>query len=377
MQILIAPDKFKGSLTASAFCQAAAQGAKEALPGARVIEMPLSDGGDGFSEVMHQYGGFHWVDCIASDPLGRAISVSYLLSEDRQTACIELARVSGLSLLLPKEQNCFHTSSFGLGEVILNALSRGVDKVIIGLGGSATNDGGMGMAMALGYKFLDARDQVLKPAGNQLQKIQSIAFPAALDFLRRVEFIAVTDVENELLGEAGATMTYGIQKGATTDELIQLEEGLKNMAARISRYFGLSVADLPASGAAGGLGAGCYAFLNARLEPGADFVMEVARFDDNIKHTSLVITGEGRLDSQSIQGKLPVTVARRARTFGVPVAVIAGQVAPDFTGHGFFDFVRSIAEMTSSINEAKNEAFTYIKKISFDLICQFKNAHNG
>ena len=372
MKIVIAPDKFKGTLSSIEFCEAAAQGVREAIPGAEILCFPLSDGGDGFTEVMHSYGGFRWINIRASDPLFREREAFYLLSADGKSAVIELAGICGLSLLKAKERDPGLTTTAGLGQLIEDALSRGVEKIFIGLGGSATNDGGLGMAESLGFRFLDKAGHPLPPIGKNLIHIQHILPPGDPGRLKTVRFVALTDVSNPLYGKDGAAFTYAAQKGADKAEIELLDSGLRHLSECIQRWKGVSVAAIPGSGAAGGAGAGCAAFLDAALQSGSQFMLRHTALEKALDGAALVITGEGKLDHQSILGKLPMEVARLAAQKGIPVAAVAGQAEEYFDGMEYFSVIRTVLNEGITLKRSINESFTHVKKIVYDIVSQIK-----
>jgi len=328
-QILIAPNAFKGSLTAAEAAACIGRGLKRALPGTRLVKVPVADGGEGIARAIVAATNGRWIRCSVRDPLGRKIKATFGLSGDGQMAVIETAAASGLCLLPPGERNPLRASTFGAGELIRAALDRGVAKILIGIGGSATNDGGTGLARALGAKFLDARGRELAEGGGSLARLSRIDLSALDPRLQRVEVEVACDVENPLYGARGAARVYAPQKGATPAMIEVLELGLKRLAAVVRKDLGLEIAHLPGAGAAGGLGGGLAAFLKGRLRPGADLVLEAVKFESKLTGCDLVVTGEGRLDGQTVFGKAPAAVAKIARKFGIPVIAICGSLGPD------------------------------------------------
>jgi glycerate kinase len=329
MRIAIVPNAFKGSLTASQAADSLEKGLLKALPGCSVIKVPVADGGDGTAQAVVDATGGRWVACDVRDPLGRVIRSGFGLTGDGRTAVIEMALASGLALLKPGERNPLLTSTFGTGELIRAALDLHVDTLLIGVGGSATHDGGTGMACALGVRFLDEKGAVLDGTGGALGDLAQIDVSGLDPRLKNVMVDVACDVDNLLFGPAGAARVYGPQKGATPEMVERLDEGLRRYAAAIWRELGLNVSTLPGGGAAGGLGAGLVAFLGGRLRPGAELVIGVIGLEEKLAGCDLVITGEGRLDGQTLSGKAPAGVARVARANGVPVIAICGCLGPD------------------------------------------------
>jgi glycerate kinase len=263
------------------------------------------------------------VELMVSDPLGRPVEAEYAWI-DGSTAVIEMARASGLTLLASEERNPLLTSTYGTGQLIADALGKGCRRFLICIGGSATNDAGTGMLEALGYRFMDAEGNVLKACGGILNHIASIDFSNVHPYLKDAEFIVACDVDSPFCGPEGAAHVYGPQKGATPEMVELLDEGMRNFAEVISRTMEVDVADMPGAGAAGGLGGAFKAFMNADLRRGADMVLDAVHFDDAIKDADIVITGEGRIDSQTLTGKLPYVVARRAASLNIPVVALCG-----------------------------------------------------
>jgi glycerate 2-kinase len=328
LKVLVAPNEFKGSLTAVQAAASIARGVREAFPDADVIEIPIADGGEGTVEalVKAHRGGLRAVD--VEGPLGDPVRATYGLIESGRTAVVELASASGLTLIAPERRDPRLTSTYGFGQLLEAARKEGVDKVIAGIGGSATNDGGAGMAQAIGYRLLDATGRDLPRGGAALLQLDRID-PSGLDpRWRSVMVMVASDVTNPLTGPTGASFVYGPQKGADQEMVKLLDRALAHLADVIERDLRKRVADLPGAGAAGGAGAGLIAFLDASLVPGAPLVVEASGFDRELPGANLVITGEGRVDSQTAYGKAPGEVARRARAAGVPVLLLAGSKGP-------------------------------------------------
>jgi glycerate kinase len=328
MKIAIAPNAFKGSLTAEQAADCIGRGLRKALPDCLLLQVPVADGGDGTAAAVVAATGGTWVTCPARDPLGRVIRSGFGLTGDGRAAVIEMALASGLALLKRSEQNPLLASTHGTGELIRAALDRQVDTILIGIGGSATTDGGTGMASALGVRFLDARGAELDGTGGALGGLSRIDMSGLDPRLKRVSVEVACDVDNPLFGPQGAACVYGPQKGATPDMVERLDAGLRRLAAVIQSDLGMDVSALPGGGAAGGLGAGLVAFLGGRLRPGAELVIGVSGLEEKLEGCDLVITGEGRLDGQTVFGKAPAGVAKVARARGLPVIAICGSLGP-------------------------------------------------
>ena len=328
-KIVIASDSFKGSLTSSEVAKAAAAGAERAFPGCQTICLDIADGGEGTSATLTKALGGHTETATVSDPLGRKIQATYGIAEisGTRTAIIEMSQASGLPLLKASERNPLLTSTYGTGELILDALSKGCTRFIIGIGGSATNDGGTGMLEALGAKFTDVHgNPITGLCGSKIgavRKIDTGSFPRAV---AGAEFVVACDVETGYFGPEGAAAVFGPQKGATPDMVAELDEGMKNLNTIIMRDFGMDLNGIKGSGAAGGLGGAFHAFLNATLKKGIDLVLESIGFEDAIAGADLIITGEGRIDGQTGKGKVISGIAAVAQKHGIPVIAIAGMV---------------------------------------------------
>ena len=325
MNILIAPDKFKNSLTSLDACRAIKNGLIKASSSFNINVLPLADGGDGLSEVIQYYTHAkpHVVNVL--DPLFRLIKSSLLISEDRDTAFIEMAKASGLLLLKPEEYNCMKTTSFGTGELIKKAIELGVKKIVLGVGGSATNDCGVGMAAALGFRFLNKAGKELLPIGKNLNLIESID-QATLINLRNISFKIACDVKNPLCGLNGATKVYAEQKGASADDIEHLEAGMLHFSEIITAQLDKSVKDIPGAGAAGGMGAGCLAFLNAELVSGIDLVLNLSRTEEYIVNADIVFTGEGKIDEQSLEGKVISGIGQLCKKHQKPLIAFCGNL---------------------------------------------------
>lgn len=324
MIILIAPDKFKGSLSAKEVCEAVRDGLIKLDPSLSIISVPLADGGEGTSELLTINSKGSVINCSVSDPLFRKVNASYGISGDGTTAFIEMARASGLHLLTKEDRNPLNTTTYGTGELIADAIHHGVKKIILAIGGSATNDAGIGMATALGMKFMDKNGNELQPIGSNLIHIYSIDDTHFLIKQKKPEVVVICDVDNELYGPHGAAFVYGPQKGADDRGVQLLDQGLKHFASVVEKELNLSV-HFPGAGAAGGLGAGAIVFLNAAFTRGIDFILKALKLEDQIKLADLVITGEGKMDEQTLSGKVVMGVAKLAHNYHKPVLAIVGK----------------------------------------------------
>lgn len=324
MTILIAPDKFKGSLSAKEVCEAVYDGLIKLDPSLSIISVPLADGGEGTCELLTTNSKGSVINCSVSDPLFRKVIAAYGISGDGTTAFIEMASASGLHLLTKEERNPLNTATYGTGELIADAIHHGVKKIILAIGGSATNDAGIGMAAALGMKFMDKNGKELHPIGSNLVHIHSMVDETKLFKQNKIEVIVLCDVDNELYGTHGAAFVYGPQKGADDQAIQLLDQGLKHFASVVEKKLNLAV-HFPGAGAAGGLGAGAKVFLNATFSRGIDFILKTLKVEDQIKLSDLVITGEGKMDDQTLSGKVVMGVAELARKYHKPVLAIVGK----------------------------------------------------
>ena len=323
--IVIASDSFKESLTAKQACESINNGILEVIPGANVMMIPMADGGEGTVQALVDSTSGKLVAVRVHDPLGREIESFFGLLGDHKTAIIEMAAASGIELLKNSEKDPMITSSFGTGELIHAALDEGCRKIILGIGGSATNDGGAGMIQALGAQLLDEKGNELKPGGTYLKQLQDIKLDDLDPRLKSTSFIVASDVDNPLLGENGATKIFGPQKGADKLKIEILEKDLEHFANITESFLGKKFRDHPGAGAAGGLGFSALAFLNANLNPGFDVVAKLTSLEESIKKADLVITGEGKLDAQTRHGKTPFGVAQLAKKYNIPVIAFAGK----------------------------------------------------
>ncbi len=330
MKVLIAPQGFKGGVSALEAARAIERGVRAAAPEAETVLVPVADGGDGTLNALVDGSGGQLFRSTVAGPLGRPLQAAWGVMGDGQTAVVEMALASGLALLPPPRRNPRTTTTLGTGEIMREALDRGFTRIIVGLGGSATNDGGAGMASALGTRFLDAGGIPLPAGGAALARLARIDVSGLHPKLTEATVIGATDVTNPLCGPAGASAIYGPQKGASPEVVEELDSALENFARIVHRDLGQDVAERPGAGAAGGLGAGLMVFSGAELRPGIDMVCEVLGFDAQLEGADLVITGEGRADHSTIYNKAPVGVARRALALGVPTILLAGSLGTGF-----------------------------------------------
>lgn len=374
MRILAAPDKFKGSLSALEAADAICAGFQQGWPGAEARAFPMADGGEGTAEAMCSALGGQWVECASPDALGREITARYALvreaGDGRLTAILELADTAGIWRIAPEDRRPLQGNTYGTGLVVRHAVwESGAEKVILGLGGSATNDGGLGFAQALGWRFEDAEGNALPPEPGRLGELARIVAPDQL-WPREVEVLAACDVANPLLGDLGSTTVYGPQKGVTPELHPVLETGLARLAEVFHGQFGgrgaVRFAEIPGAGAAGGMGFGVLAFARGNLVPGFDLVASVAGLDELIAAADLVLTGEGSLDSQSLQGKTPLGVAERARKLGKPVIALAGRIDPELRVDGAtpFDAIAGICDEVTSLDDAIGNAKVLLEQKS-------------
>lgn len=328
MKVLIAMDSFKGSCSSLEAGNAVAEGVRRVYPLANVTVLPIADGGEGTgASLAAALGGTtHWVTVL--DPLGRCIKAPFYLLPNA-TAVVELATASGLTLLTEPERDPEITSTHGTGQLIQAALNAGARKLIIGLGGSATNDGGAGLARALGVRFFDEMDQELAPGGAELSRLQRIDVGQLDPRLQETEILVACDVNNPLLGPRGASAVFGPQKGATPEQVLRLDSALANYHRVLADSLQIDLKDLPGAGAAGGTTIALLAFAKATLQPGIDVVLNTLGFEKMLQGADLVITGEGRIDTQTLHGKVIMGIARRTKKHGVPLLALAGSVGPD------------------------------------------------
>ena len=353
MKIVIASDSFKGSLASIEVAQSIEMGILDVFPSCDVVKVAVADGGEGTMDALCQSLGGKVVRIPVEDPIGRTINASYVILEDGNTAVLEMSSASGLTLLTTAERNPMLTSTYGTGQLIDDAIGRGCRRFLVGIGGSATNDAGMGMLTALGYRFLDAEGNELPGAGASLSKVCGIDCSGVSQAVRDSEFIVACDVDSPLYGPDGAAYVFAPQKGADPDMVKALDDGLRQYADVVASgetSIMKDAASMPGAGAAGGLGYAFVAFFGARLQRGVDMVLDAVGFDSIIEGADLVITGEGRIDAQTLTGKTPYGVLQRASRQNIPVIALAGSVALDDSSG--FTAIRQITPPDMQLSEA-------------------------
>ncbi len=366
MTILLAPDKFKGSLSAKAVCAAITQGIHQWDEDIEVVSCPMADGGDGSLQVLEQYLALEEVKLEAMDPLFRPILTSYMRSVD--TAYIEMAAASGLVLLTKNERDGVNTTSFGTGQLILDALKKGIENIVLFVGGSATNDGGIGMANALGYRFLNEKNEQLLPTGKSLTLIHKIDDKNLFFDPSIINVKVVCDVKNPLTGVNGAAHTYATQKGASKSEILKLDEGLSNLSHLLIQQAYPDVNTIEGSGAAGGLGGGAVAFLGAEICSGIDFFIEKTGFKTKLDHCQLLITGEGKIDEQTLQGKVVNGVSQLAKEKNIPTIAFCGYSALTDYSDLNLQKIYSILDVSTSVEEAMEQAAEKLSFLALDAV---------
>lgn len=362
MKILVAPQEFKGSISALSASEAAKNGILRVFPEAEVVLCPVADGGDGTLETLVEVSGGEVRTCSVQNPIGETIQAQWGAMGDGVTAVIEMARTSGLALLSLDERDPLNASTYGLGQAISEALNEGFRKFIVGIGGSATNDAGAGMAQALGANLLDARGNTISFGGAALSSLQTVDISNMDSRIKESKFLVACDVSNPLTGEEGASAVYGPQKGATPEMVQRLDDALSNFATVVKKDLKKDVAEMSGAGAAGGLGAGMMAFMDAELKAGVDIVLDTVNLRDKLSSVDLVITGEGGMDFQTIYNKAPIGVARIASEHNIPTIAIAGLLGSNFKivhEHGI-RAATSIVNGPITLEEASDRAFELI-----------------
>lgn len=369
MKFVIAPDSFKESLSAWEACQAIGRGLERVFPEAELVYVPMADGGEGTVQSLVDATSGRIVRTTVTGPLGTPVEGFYGVLGDGKSAVIEMAAASGLALVPPEQRNPLITTTRGMGELILSALNEGVETIILGLGGSATNDGGAGMAQALGVRLIAEDGTEIGYGGSEVGRIAHIDMSSVDPRLAKVKFVAACDVDNPLIGERGASAVFGPQKGATPEMVKRLDANLAHYAAKMLEDIGCDVAQLPGAGAAGGLGAGVVAFLQAELKRGVDIVIDATGLADHAADADVVITGEGKIDGQTIYGKTPIGVAKTAKLHGVPVIGIAGTLAVGHEvvhEHGI-DMVFTIVPGVTTLEEALGQAADNMERTAYNI----------
>ncbi|MEC0664789.1 glycerate kinase [Priestia flexa] len=374
MKIVIAPDSFKESLSALEVAEAVEKGFKQVLPQANYVKVPMADGGEGTVQSLVDATDGEIISKTVTGPLGEPVEAFFGILGTKRTAVIEMAAASGLHLVPPAKRNPLMTTTKGTGELISAALDYGVNHIIIGIGGSATNDGGAGMAKALGAQLLDAEGNEILDGGGALGNLAFINLSTLDSRLQHVKIEVACDVDNPLTGERGASAIFGPQKGATPEMVALLDRNLRHYAAVLERDLGQKIDDVPGAGAAGGLGAGMLAFLQAELKRGVDIVIEATNLLEAVRDADVVITGEGKIDGQTIYGKTPIGVAKTAKKHGIPVIGIAGNIGADshvVYEHGI-DALFSIVPGVTTLENAFANASDYVEKTAMNVAAVWK-----
>ena len=362
MKVVVAPQAYKGSLTAIKVAQAMSEGVSNIFPNAEIELCPVADGGDGTLETLVDISGGKIHKCSVVNPIGNIIDAEWGAMGDGSTAVIEMARSSGLALLDLSERNPLNAASYGLGELIIDALNKGFRNFIVGIGGSATNDAGGGMAQAIGVTLLDRNNIPIEQGGVNLINLDKIDMSNIDKRISESNFQVACDVTNTLTGPEGASEVYGPQKGATRKMINTLDKALDNFGSVVVKSINKNVADIPGSGAAGGLGAGMIAFTNATLKPGIDIILDAVNLNAKIKTADLVITGEGGMDFQTVYDKAPIGVAKMAKQYGIPTIGISGMLGKDYQivhQHGI-DAAVSIVTGPMSLSEATEKSYKLV-----------------
>ena len=364
MKIIIASDSFKGSLSSIEVCKAASEGIKTVAPDCEVVMLPIADGGEGTLEAMTFATGGSIITAQCSNPVGDLISSHYSISGDGKTAVIEMAKASGLYLIPKEKRNPYFTTTYGVGELIIHGLDKGCRNFIVGIGGSATNDGGVGMLQALGFRFLDCHGQELERGGRGLSKLHKIDISMKDKRLDECTFKIACDVDNTLCGPKGASHVFGPQKGATPEMASELDDILAHYAQTIERDLGKSVLEIKGGGAAGGLGTAFVAFLDAVLVSGVELILDSLNFSQELQGVDLVITGEGQMDEQTQYGKVPMGVSRRAKEENIPVVAIVGSISGDLTALYRVGLTAafSVVNKPMTLDDAMDNAYDLVKQ---------------
>lgn len=381
MKVVIAIDSFKGSLSSAELGEALEKGIRKVYEDAEVIKVPIADGGEGTVEAMVEGTGGEFIEIEVHDPLMRPIMAKYGILGNGKTAIIEMAAASGLPLVPQALRNPMKTSTYGTGEMVKDAIERGCREFILGIGGSATNDGGLGMMQALGFKFYDEKGTLLGQGGEIMERVAKIDASEVLKEIRECSFLVACDVDNPFYGPRGAAHVFSRQKGASEEMVIELDNGLKKLAETIKNILGKEIDFLPGAGAAGGLGGGLVAFLDATLKPGTEIILEEVGLERHLKDADFVITGEGRIDFQTVMGKAPIGVAKLAKKYGVPAIGVAGSIGKDAEAvhseglESFFSILSSPMSLEEAMRrETAEEAVSKSAEEIFRLIrvCQKK-----
>lgn len=375
MKIIIASDSYKGSCSTIEVANSIEKGIRRVFEDSDVVKIPVADGGEGTVDalVLGTKGKYEEVEVIG--PLGGVVNATYGIIHN-EIAVIEMAAASGLTLIKKEELNPLITTTYGTGQLIKSAMDKGIRKIYVGLGGSSTNDGGVGMAQALGISFKDKMGNEVSFGGGELSKIKEIDFTNVHPLLKETEVVAMSDVKNPLCGPTGASYVFGPQKGADSGMVKMLDENLGHLGELISHYMKTDIMNIPGTGAAGGLGAGMLAFCNASIEQGIEKILDITNIDFHLKDADLVITGEGRIDEQSKYGKVPVGVAKRAKKYNIPVIAIVGSVgegAYEVYSYGI-DIIIDIINKPMTLEYAMENVVELLENASENLMRSIKNS---
>lgn len=374
MQLLIVPDSFKESLSATDVADAISKGIESVDSNVVIKSIPFSDGGEGALTVLDNHAKGSRVSCDTVNPLGKKIVADYFLFDNKTTAWIELSQASGITILKKEELNPSLTSTFGTGLQINHAIKNGCTKIILGIGGSATNDGGAGIFQALGGKLIDSNGEELKKGGAALINLNNIVLPQGLD---HIEWVVACDVQNTLLGPEGASSVYGPQKGASEEDVIILDESLTQFAKIIKKELGNSIDELSGGGAAGGTAAGMHGFFRAELSSGFDLLAKMINLEESIRKTDMIFTAEGKIDQQSLKGKVPIGVARLAKKYNKPCVGLAGIIEDPLEPlykEGFSGLF-NIQNSPMSYEQSKLETKSLLQKTASRVFTFYKNIH--
>ena len=349
-RVVVASDSFKGCLTSLQVADAVEAGVKSVYPSCEVVKLSVADGGEGTVQALSDAMNGEIVSILVKDPLGREVSASYAMIREKETAVIEVSAASGLTLLSPQERNPLAASSYGSGQIISDALSRGCRNFLMCIGGSAVNDAGMGMLSALGFRFLDEEGNRLEGSGADMSEVCDVDLSQVDPALGEAVFTVACDVDSPFCGTQGAAYVFAPQKGASPEQVKILDEGMSHFASVMKKLTGIDVINIPGAGAAGGIGGTMASFLGAELKSGAEMVLDAVRFDEVLSDTDMVITGEGCLDGQTMTGKLPYCVAQRSAKADVPVAAVCGRAEVDECQ--YFGAIIPVAPAAMPLNEA-------------------------
>ncbi|PEX52584.1 glycerate 2-kinase [Bacillus cereus] len=376
MKVVIASDSYKESLKAIEVCEAIERGFAAVFPEAEYVKVPIGDGGEGTVESLVGATMGEIISLNVTGPLGESVQAFYGMSKDKKTAFIEMAAASGLQHVPIEKRNPLITTTKGTGELILHALDQGAKHIILGLGGSATNDGGAGMLSALGARFINRKGEVIEPSGGTLHLITTVELSRVDSRLKDLKLEAACDVDNPLVGASGASFVFARQKGANVEMMKELDENLKHYANILKQHVSLDVSEIPGAGAAGGMGAAVVAVLKGQLRKGIEIVLDYTNFDKCIEGADLVVTGEGRIDEQTAYGKAPVGVAKRAKCRHTPVIAIGGSVSSNYTTvyEKGIDAVFSITASPMTLEEAYKRAEENIEMTARNIAAVWKLA---